>query len=111
VNTDIHPFRIEVFGTREVTKGKGKRAKTTREGYGYILWNPDYDTSERAGRPGYGSFEWYGLDVARRAALDALMFPEIDQVSIRTNQDRVIATLYKSQWYEYIGQMQLPFAA
>lgn len=106
MDTTVHPFRINVFGTSEVTTGKGKRAKVTRQGFGYQLWNPDEDTAERAGRPGFGSFYWYGMDVARRAALDALMQSDIDQVSIRTNQDRVIATLYKSRWYEYMGQLQ-----
>lgn len=111
MDTTLHPFRIQVFGTREVTIGKGKRAKVTRQGFGYDLWNPDYETSVRAGRPGFGSFYWYGLDVARRAALDALMQEGIDQVAIKTNQEKRIATLYKSRWYEYMGQLPLELCA
>lgn len=107
MDASIHPFRIDVFGTAEVIKGKGKRAKTVRQGYGYQLWNPCEDTAERAGRPGFGSFYWYGLNVARRAALDALMEPGIEQVAIKTNQDQRIATLYRSNWDKYVGQMQL----
>jgi hypothetical protein len=109
MDTSIHPFRISVFGTSEVVKGKGKRAKTIRQGFGYDLWNPDQETSERAGRPGFGSFYWFGLGVARRAALDALRQPGIDQVAIKTNQDRRIATLYRSQWDQYVGQARFQF--
>lgn len=110
MDTSIHPFRITVFGTAEVIKGKGKRAHVERQGFGYDLWNPDQETSEKAGRPGFGSFYWYGLGITRRAALDALMQPGIDQVSIRTNQDRTIATLYRSEWARYVGQGQFQFA-
>jgi hypothetical protein len=111
MDCSIHPFRILVFGTSEVVKGKGKRAKTVKQGFGYDLWNPDQETSERAGRPGFGSFYWYGMSVARRAALDALMLPNIEQVSIRTNQDKTICVLHKSQFFKYVGQTSLPFAA
>jgi len=107
MDTSVHPFRINVFGTAEVTKGKGKRARVERQGFGYQLWNPCEETAECAGRPGFGSFYWYGLSVARRAALDALQQPGIDQVSIRTNQDQFVATLYRSKWYDYMGQMPL----
>lgn len=65
IDTSIHPFRILVFGTSEVVKGKGKRARTVRQGYGFDLWNPCEDTAERAGRPGFGSFCWYGLSLTR----------------------------------------------
>ena len=75
MDTSVHPFRINVFGTAEVTKGKGKRARVERQGFGYQLWNPCEEPAERAGRPGYGSVYWYGLSVARRAALDALQQP------------------------------------
>ena len=103
-------FRIDVFGTSEVTVGKGKRARTERRGYGYQLWNPDEDTAERQGRPGFGSFAWYGLGVTRRAALDALMLPGIDQVAIKTNQDQRVATLYRSNWWRYIGQAEFDWS-
>jgi hypothetical protein len=107
MDTSKHPFRILVFGTSERVVGKGKRAKTVRQGFGYVLWNPCEQTAERAGRSGFGSFEWYGLAVTRRAALDALAQPGIEQVSIRTNQDRSIATLHRSQWDKYVGQSRL----
>jgi len=87
------------------------RTRIERRGYGYDLWNPDYETSERAGRPGFGSFYWYGLGTARRAALDALMQPGIDQVSIRTNQDKRIFTFYRSEWDRYIGQLRIEWMA
>lgn len=105
------PFRIVVFGEREVIKGKGKRSRTEREGFAFVLWNPDEETATREGRPGFGSFAWYEMPLARRAALDALLQPEITQVSIRTNQDRQIARLYKSKLDEYLDQSKLPFAA
>lgn len=111
MDCSIHPFRIVVFGTAEVTKGKGRRARVVRQGFGYDLWNPDEETSERAGRPGFGSFYWFGLSVARRAALDALQQPGIDQVQIRTNQDNRVFTFYRSQWGEYVRQTRLPLAA
>lgn len=111
MNTSIHPFRIQVFGTNERVVGKGKRARTIRQGYGFDLWNPCEETAERAGRPGFGSFYWYGLTVARNAALDALAQPGIDQVAIKTNQDRRVVTLYRSRWDEYVGQGRLEFVA
>lgn len=111
MDTSIHPFRISVFGTETITKGKGKRTRTETRGYGFDLWNPDYETSERAGRPGFGSFYWFGLGVVRRAALDALAQPGIDQVQIRTNQDRVVHVFYRYKWDEYAGQSQFQFAA
>lgn len=106
----LGPFRIQVFGTVEVTKGKGKRAKTTRQGFGFDLWNPDEDAAELAGRPGFGSFYWYGLHNVRRVALDQLLQPGIDQVAIKTNQDKRVFTFYRSNIDRYLGQAKLPFA-
>lgn len=109
------PFRIVVFGESQTVKHarvKGKKReyvrKVERQGYGFILWNPDEATAAKAGRPGFGSFEWLGMHVARRAALDVLMQPEIMQVSIRTNQDKQIARLYRCRLAEYVGQFELP---
>lgn len=114
MDTSIHPFRIVVFGeaqTVKVSRVKGKRREYTstieRKGYGFILWNADETTAARAGRSGFGSFAWYGLSIARRAALDELRKPGIQQVSIRTNQDNPVAILYKSKWFEYVGQLSL----
>ena len=111
------PFRIAVFGESEtvkVTRVKGKKreyaCKMERQGYGFILWNPDENTAGREGRPAYGSFAWYGMAVTRRAALDALSQPGITQVAIKTNQDKRIATLYRSKLADYIGQQKLNFA-
>jgi hypothetical protein len=37
MDTSKHPFRISVFGVAEVVKGKGKRARVERQGYGFDL--------------------------------------------------------------------------
>ena len=105
----IGPFRIDVFGTAEVTKKRGRKTYTERQGFGYQLWNPDEDTAVLAGRPGFGSFYFYGLGVTRRAALDALLRPGIDQVAIKTNQDKRIATLFRSELDRYLGQLKFNF--
>ena len=103
------PFRIDVFGTAEVTKKRGRKQYTERQGFGYQLWNSCEETAEREGRPGFGSFAWYGLGATRRAALDALLQPGIEQVAIKTNQDKRIATLYRSNLDAYLGQLKLNF--
>jgi len=111
MDTSIHPFRICVFGTAVVTKGKGKRQRTERQGYGFDLWNPDEETAERAGRPGFGSFEWYGMHLARCKALDQFADPQIDQVQIRTNGDQTVFVFYRSKLDQYLGQSRIQFAA
>jgi hypothetical protein len=107
---EIRPYVIWVFASREEEKGKGKRKKTVTVDYGYCLWNPEQHYQE-ARLPSAGSFLWPGPIAARRAALDALMLPGTRQVSIRTNQDRQIARLYRHRLDEYLGQMRLPLAA
>jgi hypothetical protein len=104
------PFRIDVFGTQEITKKRGRKQYTERQGFGYQLWNPCEDTAAREGRPGFGSFMFYGLGVTRRAALDALLQPGIEQVAIKTNQDKRIATLYRSEIDRYLGQSKFQFS-
>lgn len=106
----LHIYRIQVFGTSEIIKGRGKRARAVRQGFGFDLWNPDEETARAEGRPGFGSFVWYGMHAARRAALSALMQPGIDQVAIKTNQDQDVFRFYKSNWARYVGQFYLPFA-
>ncbi len=102
-------FRIVVFGESETTKGRGKKARIVKQGYAYILWNPCEETAASAGRPGFGSFAWYGMGLARRAALTELQKPGITQVSIRTNQDQQVARLFRARMDEYTGQLTLGY--
>jgi hypothetical protein len=110
------PYCIDVFGrweTTKVVKVKGKRGqyetRTETKGYGFQLWNPCEDAARMSGRPGFGSFQWYGIYNARRAALDALMQPGIDQVAISTNQSKRLFTFYRHNLDQYIGQLRFTF--
>ena len=104
------PYRAIVFASGFRTTGKGKRAKTVRTGYAYVAWNPNH-TVESARLLGSGSFLWPGIHAVRRAALNHLILPGVEQVSIRTNQDREVFRFYREQLAHYTGQLALPLAA
>lgn len=88
----MKPYRIAVFASGTVTKGKGKKQRTEKRGYAYMGWNPDHTA-------------------VRRAALDHLLLPETEQVSVRTNQDREVFRFFRSNLDRHLGQMRLPLAA
>ena len=62
----LTPYRVIVFATREITRGRGRKAKTERIGVGWDAWNPDH-TVEPARLEGSGSFLWLGLRDAKNA--------------------------------------------
>ena len=92
------PLRIIVFGTQEIRKGN----KIIKRGFGFVSWNPEQQCGQEARLPTAGSFLWPGLFATRRAALIALAQPGIEQVSIRTNQDREVARLYRYRLENYL---------
>jgi hypothetical protein len=92
------PLRIQVFGTHEVRKEKN----IIKQGFGFDLWNPEQQCGQEARLPSAGSYLWPGLHATRRAALIALAQPGIEQVSIRTNQDKQVARLYRYRLEEYL---------
>jgi hypothetical protein len=96
------PLRIQVFGTSDFTIWKGKKQTTVQRSFGFDLWNPEQQCGVEARLPTAGSFLWPGLHAARRAALAALQMPGIEQVAIKTNQDKRIATLYRSKLNSYL---------
>lgn len=90
---NLTPYRILAFGSEMMVTGKGRKRRTKMQGFGYVLWNP---ADGEAGRlPGSGSFNWRGLHVAYFAARMAFTDGRIEQVSIRTNQDREIYRMYR----------------
>ena len=90
----LTPYRVIVFATREITRGRGRKAKTERIGVGWDAWNPDH-TFEPARLEGSGSFLWLGLRDAKNAVGAAFLDPTVHQVQIRTNQDRKVAIYYR----------------
>lgn len=90
----LTPYRVIVFATREITRGRGRKAKTERIGVGWVAWNPDH-TVEPARLEGSGSFLWLGLRDAKNAVGAAFLDPTVHQVQIRTNQDRKVAIYYR----------------
>src|SRR5579859_5670136 len=97
VMESLTPYRLIVFAEGSFTKGKGKRARTTvRQGYAYMGWNP-IDYCEPGRLEGSGSFLFPGLHVARSTAIQYLEMSEVQQVSIRTNQDQEVYRFYKTR--------------
>jgi hypothetical protein len=97
MNTQTTPYRAIAFGSKQVTKGKGKRARVETQGYAFVLWNPE-NSHEPARLRESGSFLWPGIHAVRQAAVAAFDNPEIHQVSIRTNQDRHVYTFYRGRF-------------
>jgi hypothetical protein len=90
---DLTPYRILVFGTENKITGKGRKRHTKAQGFGYVLWN---SIDGEAGRLlGSGSFVWRGLHTAYHAARMAFVDDRIEQVSIRTDQDREVYRMYR----------------
>ena len=92
------PYRICVsavgFRRGRLYKGRGPTHKgaysaITPAAYGYVAWNPDH-TVETSRLPSSGTFLWPGLHAVRAAAYAELQRAVVQQVSIRTNQDRTV---------------------
>ncbi len=81
------PYRLMASGTSLRTTGRGKRKRAQLVGWGIMGWTTEQPYNE-ARLPGAGSFLFPGLHAVRQAAMDYLNRPNIQQVAIRTNQDR-----------------------
>jgi hypothetical protein len=81
------PYRIVVFcsGLRVIKRGKKVTEKPWS--YAYMGWTPIQHFNE-ARLPSAGSFLYPGLHAVRREALQYFAWPDTQQVSIRTNQDK-----------------------
>lgn len=77
------PYRVCVFARGAI--GRFKKIVS----YGYDLWNP-VQYFQEARLPSAGSFLWPGLHAVRRAAMAAFEQPDVHQVQVRTNQDRIV---------------------
>lgn len=94
MKSTLTPYRIDVFGTSEIEIKKGKRARKERRGWAIQAWNP-VNHFEPGRLPGAGSFLFPGLHAARSTALLYFQQPEIEQVSIRTNQDKEVFRFWR----------------
>ena len=89
--------RIDVFATREVVKGKGKRARTITQGIGWQGWNADPEQERKHARlVGSGSFYWPGALPAYLAAKRMMSKDTtIHQVKIETISGREVGRIYR----------------
>src|SRR5574342_1236987 len=79
-------MRALAFGTG-TRYSRGRKPKPTS--YGYQVWTPALRRAGDEGRLlGSGTFGFDGFIRARAAALAEFRHPEIQQVQVRTNQDR-----------------------
>lgn len=99
------PYRLIVFAhgwqhtkprrTRK-TSAWGVQCALVRQGYAFMGWHAEQDPIVDASRlPGAGSFCYPGLHAVQRAAAEYLARPDVDQVSVRTNQDRQVWHYFK----------------
>lgn len=95
--TLLAPTRLDVFATRDIVKGKGKRAKTSQQSIGYQGWNPDAMMEHRMARlEGSGSFYWPNAIMAHRAAKQMMTADSsIHQIKIETISGREIGRMYR----------------
>src|SRR3954468_16319859 len=89
------PYRMVVFaqGFRVVRRYK-RFTKIEPSVYAYMGWTPTQHYQEER-LPSAGSFLFPGLHAVRKAAMAELAKPEVQSVSIRTNQDRNVHRFVK----------------
>lgn len=93
--SDRTPYRVIVFGHKYMPVKRLKRStRIELRGFAYCLWTETQHYDE-ARLPSAGSFLFPGLHRVREAAMQALTLPGIDQVSVRTNQDRKVFQYFK----------------
>lgn len=92
------PYRLVVsalgYRRSRVYKGRGPAnlgayTKIEPTVMGWMAWTPD-QTCEPWRLPGSGSFLFNGLHVAYAEAMRLLALSPVQQVSVRTNQDRQV---------------------
>ncbi len=84
---------MSVFGTRTVTKGRGKRQKTEQQGIAWQAWNADAGQEAAHARlPGSGSFYWPDARAAYRQTVVMMRRDEsIHAIRIETISGREVA--------------------
>lgn len=89
------PYRLVIFATGQRTIGRGKRQRTETIGCAFMGWTAD-QTAEPHRLTGSGTFLYHGGIKACVAARQYLAQPNVHQVSVRTNQDRVVFRYVKA---------------
>ena len=92
--SDATPIRLLVTvqgyrPTRRYYERKRPYTAVERCVYGFVAWTPEQHYNE-ARLPCAGSFLFPGVHAARAEAMRYLERPNVQQVSVRTNQDRTV---------------------